>query len=342
MDNVYVEDGNQEITLAKKEMKRAGIFFFVLLLLEIPLSFLISYVRYVISADSYYVVSILMTQVYLLIGALFYMLITKKKFTRDLQLKKYKVSTFFLSFLVLITAAPMATVLNLLSQFFAENSTSMAILEVSEQLPVWLGVMVVGFLPGFIEETLYRGIVYQAFRRRSILTGIVVSALSFGLMHMNFNQILYAIYLGVVFALLVEATGSLGSSMILHMVFNGMNTLYLYLLPVLLNFLCKFSDEAAKQYLDASGNLNMTDILSTNATNQQLLSALIVYLPMAIGGLILTGLLLHLIAKINGRDISFAHITGDARMKKAVKPVTVCLILGWIFCLVNAIMVLFA
>lgn len=341
INEVPVSADTVEALTAKKEMKKAGVFFFVLLLMEIPLSLVVSCFRAMISSDYYYLVSILITQGYLLICAILFMVITKKRFTVDLQLKKYKLSTFFLSFVVLLTASPMATVLNLISQFFAKNNTGLAILQVSEQLPVWLGVIVVGCLPGFIEETLYRGIMYQAFRRRSILTGIIISAVSFGVMHMNFNQMLYAIYLGVIFALLLEATGSLGSTMILHMVFNGMNTLYLYVLPVLLKFMSGYSQDVAKMYLDEQGNVDMSGIFNTTPSNAQLFASLALYLPMAVGGLVLTILLLKAIAKINGRNFSLKYMMGDIRITSVVRPVTVCLVLGWIFCIVNAVMELF-
>ncbi|MGN0437654.1 MAG: lysostaphin resistance A-like protein [Lachnospiraceae bacterium] len=329
------------VTMTKKEMRKAGAFFLIILLLQLPLSFVFSFFSKYIPEDSYYLASVLITQGYLLVSAIVYLLITKKKFTLDLQLKKYKLSSFFLSLVVLMTAAPMASVFNIISQFFAKNRTSATIFEISEKLPVWLGIIVVGCLPGFIEETIYRGIMYQAFRRRSILTGIIVSAVSFGLMHLNFNQILYAIYLGVILALLVEATGSLGSSMILHMVFNGVNTAYVYILPKILQYMTTISKEAADLYLDVNGEVNMLGIMSETPTKLQLMSTLIMYLPMAMIGLVLTILLLRKIAKINGRDLSLSHMLGDIRLKAVVPPVTVCLVLGWIFCLINAVIELF-
>ena len=338
-DNVHIMEEN--VILAGKEMKKAGAFFFIILLLQLPLSFVFAFLSKYIPKDSYYLASILITQGYLLLSAIVYLLITKKRFSLDLQLKKYKLSSFFLSFVVLMTAAPMASVLNILSQFFAKNNTSAAIFEISEKLPAWLGIIVVGCLPGFIEETIYRGIMYQAFRRRSILTGIIVSAVSFGLMHLNFNQILYAIYLGVIFALLVEATGSLGSSMILHMVFNGINTAYVYILPKMLQYMTTISKEAADMYLDANGEVNVLGLMSQTPTKLQLISTLMLYLPMALIGLLLTILLLRQIAKINGRELSFSHMLGDIRVKAVVPPVTVCLVLGWIFCLINAVIELF-
>ena len=158
---------------------------------------------------------------------------------------------------------------------------------------------------------------------------------------MNFNQIMYAIYLGVVFALLVEATGSLASSMVLHMIFNGFNTLYLYVLPKLLEFLSKFSQEYADTYLDAGGNVDIESIMSQGASKQQILVSMCAWGPMAIGGLVLTILLLCAIAKINGRDIRLQTLLKKNTTEKDVKPVTICLIIGWVYCLVMAVIALF-
>ncbi len=38
----------------------------------------------------------------------------------------------------------------------------------------------------------------------------------FRTLHLNFNQMPYAVYLGIVFALMVEATGSIYTSMLMH------------------------------------------------------------------------------------------------------------------------------
>jgi hypothetical protein len=302
------------------DMKKASLFFFLVLILEIPMSFLVYGVQLAIPAKYSTLASILITQGYLLLSAVIYLLVTKTKFTRDLHFQKYRVSTFFLSIVLLITASPMASWLNVLSQFFASNSTSTAIFQVTETVPMWLGILIIGCLPGLVEETLYRGIIFSAFRQRSVLTGIVVSALSFGLMHMNFNQILYAIYLGVIFALVVEATGSLASTMILHA-------------PKLYEFLGHFYAEYA--------NMNLEDVLNEQPTKMQLFSSLVALTPFAVGGLVLTVLLLKAIAKMNGRTLTWASVRGDKSKAKQTSPVNVFLILGWIFCLLMAVGELF-
>jgi len=244
--------------------------------------------------------------------------------------KKYRVSTFFLSLVVLITASPMATWLNVFSQLFAKNQTSGAIYQVTQNVPVWAGIIIIGCLPGFVEETLYRGIVFTAFRKRSVLTGIIISALSFGLMHMNYNQILYAVYLGMVFAFIVEATGSLVSTMILHMLFNAVNTSYIYILPKLYEWLGKYSQEYA--------NMDMESIFEQTPEKTQLLSMLVVITPFAVGGIVLTVLLLKAIANINGRPFTWAYIRGNKEETAKTRPVNVFIILGWVFCIVIATM----
>lgn len=327
--NMDLADISERIIKVKGTMKKAGAFFFLLMLFEIPVALLIYRVQGKFAGEYRTLISILMTQGYLLLGAIIYILIAKIHLREDLWMKKYKISTFFLSILVLITASPMATWFNLISQLFVRNTTSQAIFTVTERVPVWLGILIIGCLPGFIEETLYRGIIFSAFRKRSVLTGVVISSLCFGLMHMNFNQILYAIYLGVVFALLVEATGSLFSTMILHMLFNAVNTAYVYILPVLYEWLGRFSPEYA--------DMDIESLFEQSYSAAQLMPTIISVTPFAIGGIVLTILLLKAIASINGRTFTWEYIRGDKKEVSAVNPITVFLVLGWLFCLANAV-----
>ena len=317
-----------------KKMKKAGLFFFLLILFEFPVSFLIGVIQLNFPEEYATLISILCTQGYLLISALIYIAVTKTKLQQDLQIKKYKVSTFFLSLLVLITASPMATLLNLVSQLFAENTTSGAIFSVTGNVPMWLGVIIIGCLPGFIEELIYRGILFSAFRKRSVLTGIVVSALAFGLMHFNFNQIMYAIYLGLVFALIVEATGSLVSTMFLHMSFNAINTAYVYALPKFYALMSQYSEEYQ--------NIDLEAEFAKTPTAQSLLPMIVVVIPFAIGGLIIAFLLIKQMAKINQRELNWKFIVGNKEEVKQIKPVNGFLIAGCVICLLIATLNLLA
>lgn len=313
----------------KDAMKKAGVFFLLLMVCQIPVAYVIYGLQLVFPEKYSTLVSIVTTQGYLLVAALIYMPVTGNRFGRDLQVKKFRISTFFLSLLVLITASPMASVLNVLSQLFVSNEVSNAVFDITKSVPAWLGILVIGCLPGFIEETIYRGILFTAFRKRSVLTGIVISALSFGLMHGNFNQIPYAIYLGVIFALLVEATGSLVSTMILHMLFNAVNTAYIYIMPKFYEWMGQYATEYAEVDIEAA--------MEQTVEKSQLLWMAGSMLPLALSGLVLTFLLLRAIAKRNGRTFTLASIKGEKEVVSAVKPVNRYLVIGWIFCILIAI-----
>ena len=57
---------------------------------------------------------------------------------------------------------------------------------------------------------------------------ILFSGILFGLFHMNFNQCAYAFLIGVLFAILVEITDSIVSTIIVHFVFNGISVTTTY------------------------------------------------------------------------------------------------------------------
>ncbi len=312
--------GEVKQTESMNTAMNAGIFFLIMILLEIPISNLIHYVQNLVSEDYSVLVSVLCTQGYLLLGAVVYILHTKTDIKKEFRIQRFRLSTFFLSLVLLITASPMAMWLNLVSQLVVENGTSATIFQITDNLPYGVGIAVIACLPGFIEETIYRGIMFSAFRKRSVLNGIVVSALSFGLMHMNFNQMLYAVYLGIVFALVVEATGSIVSGMILHMLFNAINTSYLYILPKIYEVVGRYEGTSPE------------DALNATPTKEQLMPMIDLLIPFAIGGLVLMVLLLIAIAKLNGRTFTWASL--KEKKDETVKSVNIPLLVGWVICLI--------
>lgn len=83
---------------------------------------------------------------------------------------------------------------------------------------VFLMLVVVGPV---VEELLMRGILLRALAVNwGPIAGVLVSAVTFALLHGNRGQITYAFVPGIVFALVVLRTGSLGVSMVLHALIN--------------------------------------------------------------------------------------------------------------------------
>lgn len=72
-----------------------------------------------------------------------------------------------------------------------------------------------------VEELLYRGVVYKRLRLLvGVTPAIVLSALLFGLMHVNLVQFLYAGILGLLLAFMLERTGRLYAPILGHIAAN--------------------------------------------------------------------------------------------------------------------------
>ena len=81
----------------------------------------------------------------------------------------------------------------------------------------------------FFEEITCRGAYYRAYRKSGGAVGaMLLSSLIFAVSHMNFNQAAYAFVVGILAVLLVEATGSLWSSILYHAVINGSQAVLMY------------------------------------------------------------------------------------------------------------------
>ena len=82
----------------------------------------------------------------------------------------------------------------------------------------WLGILCISVLGPVLEELLFRGaITKELLRRYSPAKAILFSGLIFGIYHGNIVQGIYASILGTAFAWILEMSGNIYSSMLLHM-----------------------------------------------------------------------------------------------------------------------------
>lgn len=93
-----------------------------------------------------------------------------------------------------------------------------------------LNLFLLAVLPAIAEELIFRGVVFNGLRRNiSDWGAILISASLFTLMHGSLEQFIYPFMLGIIFAWLVLRTGSVLSSIIVHLCNN--------ILAVTLNFI---------------------------------------------------------------------------------------------------------
>ena len=174
------------------------------------------------------------TEVLLVLPGVVFLLMQRKSIRESIGVRKISVKQLLLLIPIAICIDKIAELFNLLSQLFTQNEVGGYMADLVVKYPFLIAFFVIAVEPAVCEELVYRGVVYQGYRRGRILTAALVSALLFGLMHMNLNQFVYAFVIGVLFALVNEAVGSIVPSVLIHVYINGRSVVLLY---VVINFL---------------------------------------------------------------------------------------------------------
>ncbi|MCM1143097.1 MAG: CPBP family intramembrane metalloprotease [Blautia sp.] len=235
-------------------------------------------------------------------------------FNDMLGFRKIKISSFFMVILFTFLIMPMTTAINAISMIFVDN----AVTEISGDIlktPFVVMLFLIGIYGPFCEEFVFRGVIFRGYKNSApVWCSILWSALLFGLMHMNFNQAAYAIAIGIMFALLVEATGSLWASAVAHMVFNSEQVCMMYLANGVLKDV--FDIGTAEETL----------------TTQTLLSVIGPYLLVAVVATSFAVCVLVWLAKNEGREMIF-KAAWDSRRQKGGRIVSIPLIIAIVLCL---------
>lgn len=92
------------------------------------------------------------------------------------------------------------------------------------------------FCVGFLEELIFRGLLFQAMAKNGVKSAIIVSSITFGVGHIvnlingsgaqllpNLLQVMYAMAVGFAFVMIYCKTKSLMPCIIVHSVFNGLS-----------------------------------------------------------------------------------------------------------------------
>lgn len=169
--------------------------------------------------DLPFYLDIALSQLVVFLPAFFYIKITGMKVRELIPYRKIKISDALLAVVMTYLFYPLLVVMNLLTMFFVDNATAQMTTVMQEQHILW-NMLFIAVLPACVEEFVFRGMLYQTYRKSSLWKGILLSAFLFGCMHMNFNQFLYTFVFGIILAMTVEATGSILTSMICHFILN--------------------------------------------------------------------------------------------------------------------------
>ena len=245
----------------KNRIKAVNIVFLVTILLSIAASFLpLDFLGEIP------VLNLVFSQLLILLPSVVYMLINRIPYKEAVRFRKMKPGDIALSILFGILIQPAMTLINALSMVFATNTTSNFLVEMSRQVPLFVSLFFIAAVPAVLEETVYRGVFFNEYRKVDVWKGALLSGLLFGLMHGNLNQFCYATLMGFLFALLIEATGSILSTMLVHFWTNSGSVVMIYLYPKLYEVAKNFynmyveygNTEMAEQLELAFGTMTLT------------------------------------------------------------------------------------
>lgn len=154
---------------------------------------------------------------------------SEKIFRDVLGFRRIKISTALMTILFTILIIPLSTLANAISMLFVDNAVNEIAGDVLD-VPFVIMFSIMAVFGPFCEELVFRGAYFRGLRKSGNIFGaILLSAVLFALMHLNFNQAAYAVLLGIMMALAAEATGSTTTSFIVHMLFNGQSVCLMYL-----------------------------------------------------------------------------------------------------------------
>ena len=220
---------------------------------------------------------------------LIYTFVKGDKFIEAYEIKRIKISTVFLTIILAFVVMPMGWFANVLSQLFVPNVFAQAadsLLGTGSVIPAVISMVVIAPI---CEELIMRGFFQNRFSKiipfgaSAVLTGFL-----FGVLHMNLNQFCYALVLGIIFACINRASGSIITSVIMHMIFNGFGCIAMIISTGIANDAGMSMAEGAEMY--------RTDI-------KTMIFSLIVTGVLAVISFFITRILLKAIAKREGNEI---------------------------------------
>lgn len=178
-----------------------------------------------VTTEANYVLS----EMILILPALLFVLPMKNEIIGILGFHRIHASTIGMLLLATVLLIPLTTFINLITMLYTDNVVLKSSNSVTS-MPLSVSLFFIAVLAPFCEEMVCRGVFYYGYEKTgNTMQAMFFSALMFGLLHMNPNQMPYTFCLGLFLALLKEITGSIWAPILVHMFFNGISTISLYL-----------------------------------------------------------------------------------------------------------------
>ncbi|MBQ9791549.1 MAG: CPBP family intramembrane metalloprotease [Clostridia bacterium] len=84
-------------------------------------------------------------------------------------------------------------------------------------------IILIAVLPAFCEEVLHRGILLQGTKHSGFKKAIILSALCFGLIHLNISQFFFAFVVGIIIGFVSVVSKNIWTAIIIHFTTNALS-----------------------------------------------------------------------------------------------------------------------
>lgn len=258
--------------------------------------------------------SALLGQLVILIPALCYCWKRKIAIKELIPYRKIRFSTGVLVVVSTCLMYPLLVVLNAITLLFTNSATAQMQVEMAN-LNIVIYTLIIAVTPACVEEFVFRGVLFQTYRKRRVFSAILLSAFLFGCMHMNLNQFVYAFVMGIYMAFLVEGTGSIISSMLAHFTLNFIGVALSALLKVM------SKSRGMSQTIGQTGNFLQNEA----GYVFMMLIAILIWFVIAVGTTTGAVAIYIQICKKSGR---WEHVKTIFRRKNEERMITIPLILA--------------
>lgn len=159
----------------------------------------------------------------------FYFFLTRQNFLDVIYIKKISKKNLCLLILFAFMIQPVMAFFCGLANLFFDNPTQNIIDNLLSK-PLYELIFFVAVCPALIEEIIFRGIIFSGYKNINIKKAFFFNGLLFAVIHLNYNQFVYALIMGVLFCIINFYTRSILASMLVHFIFNATQLLFMYLM----------------------------------------------------------------------------------------------------------------
>ena len=265
--------------------------------------------------------SLLLSQLIVLVPAVLFLFGTRTDPGRLIAHNRPKFTTTLLVVVFTFLCMPAIIAVNAFSMLFVDNEVA-GLQSYMLSVPWWQILLMVGIIGPVSEEFVFRGVIYHGYKTSQMFVGsMLLSALLFGLTHLNFNQMSYAVLVGIVSVLLLEGSGSIFYSMLFHICINTTNVVQMLVQKAQGTIM---SQEESMAYIERTMQMPYKQALAVSVS---------VYAVIAAGAAALAGCLLYLIVKKENRVQHMQQLLHGNTGEKRTKLISVPLVISVVLCL---------